>query len=181
MSEAVLGEIRLFSGSYAPEGWLMCNGQLVQIQQYQALYALIGTTYGGDAVNNFGLPDLRGRLPVCQGQGPNLSSRSIGQKGGASLVTLTEATIPPHGHDFIVSGKEGTTNTVSAGATLSVPQTQAGGTIYAYAPPSTGTAQTLASGSITPSDQGGTAHVNLMPYQALSYIIAVFGTFPDRP
>jgi microcystin-dependent protein len=114
MSEAVLGEIRLFSGSYAPEGWLICNGQLLQIQQYQALYALIGTTYGGNAVNNFGLPDLRGRVPVCQGQGPNLSNRSIGQKGGASLVTLTEATIPPHGHDFIVSGTEGSTNAVSA-------------------------------------------------------------------
>ncbi|CAK0753042.1 hypothetical protein CCP3SC1_2180003 [Gammaproteobacteria bacterium] len=86
-----VGEIRVFAGSFAPGGWFLCNGSTVSVSQYQALFALLGTTYGGDGVNTFGLPDLRGRFNIAVGNGPGLTHRALGEKGGSETVTLTEA------------------------------------------------------------------------------------------
>lgn len=183
MSDFFVGEIRIFAGNYAPEGWLKCDGSLVSIQQYPAYYSLVGTTYGGDGVNTCGIPDMRGRLPIGQGQGTGLTARTIGQKGGDATVVLTPATMPSHTHSFTVSGNPGTANTVSSSAALAVPAPQTGGTMYAYAPPNAtgGTAQTFADGTITTASGGGQAHYNVMPFLALTYIIAVSGgLYPQR-
>lgn len=181
MVDAVLGEIRPFAGNYAPEGWQLCAGQSLSVNEYQALFSLLGTRYGGNGVTTFNLPDLRGRLPVGQGQATGLTNRVAGQMGGASGVTLTEANMPAHTHSFSVSGTQGTSNAPSTGAALAVPQAQPGGVIYAYAPPGTGTAQTFADDTITTAQAGGQAHLNVMPFLAINYIIAVIGLYPTRP
>lgn len=179
--DSIVGEIRPFAGNYAPEGWLPCDGRSLSIQEYELLYALIGVAYGGNGTTTFNLPDLRGRLPVGQGQGTGLTNRTLGQTGGASGVTLAQANLPAHSHGFSVSGNQGSTNTPSTGATLAVPQAQTGGTMYAYATPGTGTAQTFAADTITTSPGNSLPHNNLMPYLAINYIIAVTGLFPNRP
>lgn len=184
MVDSVLGEIRPFAGSYAPEGWVLCDGRLLQISQYEALYALIGITYGGDARTTFAVPDLRGRLPVGQGQGAGLTNRVLGQQGGASAVQLTVANTPSHSHTFTVSGNSGTTNTPAANVALAVPAPQAGGTIYAYVSPTASPAPTLQTfdpATVTAATGGSQSHNNLMPYQAVNYIMAVEGLYPTRP
>ncbi len=111
MSESYLGEIRMFAGSFAPDGWLFCDGQTLSISQYPTLYGLIGTTYGGDGQTNFNLPDLRGRVPIHQGtlQVPGGGTYVRGQSGGAERVTLTEQQIPAHNHVW----QAGSGNTVT--------------------------------------------------------------------
>ena len=98
MSEPFLGEIRMFGFGFAPQGWAPCNGQLLPISQNTALFSLLGTTYGGDGRTTFALPDMRSRVPVCQGQGPGLSSYAEGQAGGAETVTLAATQMPGHTH-----------------------------------------------------------------------------------
>src|SRR6187399_3074015 len=98
MAEPFLGEIRLMSFGFAPKGWAFCNGQFLPINQNQALFSLLGTTYGGNGQTNFALPDLRGRIPVHSGQGPGLSNSSLGETGGTEAVTLTVAQLPRHSH-----------------------------------------------------------------------------------
>src|SRR5271166_5833783 len=98
MADPFLGEIRIFGGTFAPLGWAFCQGQLLPIAQNTALFSLLGTTYGGDGVSNFALPDLRGRVPMGMGQGPGLSPYVQGQMGGAESVTLTTQQMPPHSH-----------------------------------------------------------------------------------
>src|SRR3569623_407895 len=107
MSNPFLGEIRLFAGNFNPRGWAVCNGALLAISQNDALYALLGTTFGGDGVTTFALPDLQGRLPEGQGQGPVLSSYVIGQNGGAETVTLNTIQIPIHSHTFLANTAAG--------------------------------------------------------------------------
>src|ERR1044072_7289766 len=97
--ENYMGEIRAFAGNYAPAGWALCDGSLLSISENQTLYALLGTTYGGDGVNDFGLPDLRGRVVVNNGQGPGLSNYILGMQGGAETVVITQATLPAHTHN----------------------------------------------------------------------------------
>lgn len=156
MTDPFVAEIRLFAGNFAPTGWAFCNGQLMSISQNTALFALIGTYYGGDGKATFALPDLRDRVPVHQGQGPGLSERHVGEAGGASRVSLTLAELPAHVHP--ASDLPATTNR----ATGAVP---AAGGRYATAAPSGPTA----------------AHNNRPPYLGLSYIIALQGIFPPRP
>lgn len=184
MVDSVLGEIRPFAGNYAPEGWVLCDGRTLQISQYQALSSLIGVIYGGDGVTTFAVPDLRGRLPVGQGQGPSLTNRTIAQKGGASSVQLTMDNTPSHSHTFTVSGNPGTTNTPAADAALAVPAPQAGGTIYAYVSPTASpapTVQTFDTATVTTVVGGNQPHGNVMPYLAVNYIMAVNGLYPTRP
>ncbi len=177
----MVGEIRLFGGGYAPEGWLLCAGQSLAVNQYQALFSLIGTTYGGDGVTTFKLPDLRGRLPIGQGQGTGLTARALGQAGGASMVQVVDATMPVHMHSFSVSGTEGSTNVVSPGAALATPAAPASGAIYAYATPGTGVTQAFPANIVSPVHGNSQAHANVMPYLALTYIIAAEGMYPMRP
>ena len=100
MNDSYLGQIMLFAGNFAPVGWALCNGQLLPINQNQALFAVIGTMYGGDGVSNFALPDLRGRAPICFGQGPTLQDYNVGDKGGVESVALNATQMPAHTHAF---------------------------------------------------------------------------------
>ena len=171
-TDPYLGEINIFCGNFAPYGFEFCNGQLLSIAEYDALYALLGTTYGGDGQTTFGLPDLRGRLPVgSNGQGPGLSNYPLGQQGGAENVTVTTAQLPVHTHSLPAS---------SAPGTLASPQNAvpadngAGGAQYVAAPATTLPATPLGSAG---SSQ---AHSNIQPVLVVNYIIATQGLFPSR-
>lgn len=170
-----VGEIRLFAGNFAPRGWALCNGALLKIADYDVLFTLIGTAYGGDGLTTFALPDLRGRVPVGQGTGPGLSPRVLAQKYGSEAVTLILPQMPPHTHSF---------NATDATATNAQP----GGMLFAqtgtdklYGPaPATGPQpQTMASNAVLPTG-AGQPHENTMPSMAINYIIAVEGIFPGR-
>ncbi|MDD4170282.1 MAG: tail fiber protein [Desulfotomaculaceae bacterium] len=164
-AEPFLGEIRILSCNFAPKGWAQCNGQLLPINQNQALFSLLGTTYGGDGRANFALPDLRGRVAMHNGYGYDL-----GQRGGSESHTLSWAEMPQHGHGFATS-QPGTLNAPAAGAILAGAQTLDRRDVKMYGPGS-GT-------NIFSSTGGGQAHLNMQPYLALNYCIAVQGIFPS--
>lgn len=177
MSDAYVGEIRIFGGPYAPNNWHFCDGSILPIKNYMALYTLIGVTYGGDQRTTFGLPDLRGRLPVGQGQGPNLTARAMGQKAGSSAVTINEIQLPVHSHDFHASSGAATTATLANGVGLAATK----GGVVAYAPNSLVTVNQVVRMGVTSigySPNGGQSHPNLMPYLAVNYIICLDGLFP---
>jgi microcystin-dependent protein len=167
MAAPYIGEIRLFAGNFAPLNWLLCNGQLLQIDQYYALYSLIGTTYGGDGQTTFAVPDLRGRVPVHQ----STTGFAMGQTGGAETVTLTTAQLPSHPHTFYAWSGGGTQRNPAANVTAAI------GTGSAYIQGTPGTA--LAAGSIG-YDGGGTPHENRHPYQCISFIISLWGAYPSK-
>lgn len=173
MSDPFIGEIRMFAGNFAPNGWAFCWGQLQSISENDALFALIGTTYGGDGQTTFALPDLRGRIPVGQGQGPGLTNRILAQQYGSETVTLLSAQMPAHTHTLIASG---TTATASppTGAVLAA---QSNELVFVGG----GVAPTVAmrSDSVLP-DGGNQAHDNMAPYLGLNFIIALFGIFPSQ-
>lgn len=184
-----IGEIRMFAGTYAPVDWAFCNGALLQISQYQPLFALLGTTWGGDGVRTFGVPDLRGRLPVGQGAGPGLTARTLGQTGGSSSATVDIANFPAHTHALNACTQPGTSMSPvgTSGSTMGlsaciVPPT---GKVVRYAPPSASPApvqQAMADAAISDTiNAGGQPHDNRMPYLAVNYIISLTGTYPDRP
>ena len=172
MSDPFIGEIRMFGGSFAPAGWAFCNGQLMPISQNDALFTLIGTTYGGDGPETFGIPDLQGRVPMHSGQGPGISQNYVlGEKGGVESVTLTTQQTPIHNHAFVASGDPANqiagTNGVCAAA---VAQEY----LYAGAPNVNLTAQ-----MVQPVG-GSQPHENLQPYLAISFILSLFGIFPTQ-
>ena len=134
MSEPFIAEIRIFAGNFAPRGWAFCDGQLLPISQNTALFALIGTTYGGDGRTTTALPNLQGRAPMHPGRGPGLTSRRLGQNGGSETITLTEAQLPNHTHGVEVSGRVGSDNDPSASVRLS---RTSGGFLYAASGAST--------------------------------------------
>ena len=171
MAQPYVGEIRMFGGNFAPAGWMFCEGQLLPISEYETLFNLIGTTYGGDGQSTFALPDLRGRLPVHQGQGPGLSSYVLAETGGAEEVTLTTQQIPAHAHPHVVAAGVG--NQVSPGGNL--PAQSFNVTPYIN-DPSTGAFHPAA---IT-STGGSQPHTNLQPYLCISYIVSLFGIFPSQ-
>lgn len=161
MSEPFIGEIRMFAGNFAPQGWLLCDGSVQSIAEYDVLYALIGTRYGGDGQTTFNLPDLRGRAPIHQGQGPGLRNYIIGETGGQETVTLTVNQIAAHGFP--------TTNDVRTHIIPSAGSALAQGGAYA-----------ATSNTGTRSVGGSQPHENMGPFLAINYIIAVFGVFPAR-
>ena len=167
--EPFIGEIRMFAGNFAPRGWALCDGQILQIVQNTALFSILGTTYGGDGQTTFGLPDLRGRFPIGQGQGPGLSSRQIGEMAGAEAVTLTTAQMPAHTHVARAKGAAGTTsapgNNVAA----------AGRNLYSTAAPDV--ALSVAAIAATGGSQ---THENMPPYLGITFIIALEGIYPPR-
>jgi microcystin-dependent protein len=107
MANPFIGEIRMFGGNFAPRQWALCDGQLLSIAQYQALFSLLGTTYGGNGVSTFALPNLQGRLALGYGQGPGLSNYALGQTGGSETVTLTTSTMPGHNHSLLATTNAG--------------------------------------------------------------------------
>lgn len=165
MAQPYVGEVRLFAGNFAPAGWMFCAGQLLPISENETLFQLIGTTYGGDGQVTFGLPDLRGRVPVHQGNGYVLS-----QTGGSETVALTSNQIPPHTHALRASSAGGT-NSTAGNAVLA-----ATGTVNSYG--SGAPDQPMAAGALR--TQGGSQpHDNMAPYAVVSYIISLFGIFPS--
>lgn len=177
-----LGEIRMFAGNFAPLGYMLCQGQLISIAQNDALFALLGTTYGGDGVNTFALPDLRGRVPIHMGQGPGLTNRTIGQVSGSESVTLMSANFPAHVHP--VSGTLSMMTRGDAAGNYSSPTAHS----IATAPAKkffskTGTGQVMAGLDATATI--GTAgasqpHNNMQPYLVINFIIAIVGVFPPQ-
>ena len=166
-----LGNIMLFAGNFAPRGWVFCNGQLLSIANDSALYALLGTTYGGDGQVTFAVPDLRSRVPIHQGQGPGLSNYVMGQQSGTETVTLLNTQIPIHTHAVAVSSSAASTGTPGSSVTLGV----AAAEIYIA---------DTADGVMNPQSigiaGGSQPHDNIQPYLALNYVIAIDGIFPSR-
>jgi microcystin-dependent protein len=173
MASPYVGEIRLFAGNFAPVGWALAQGQLLPIAQNSALFALLGTVYGGDGSSTFGLPDLRGRVPVGFGTGPNLSNYNLGQKGGTETQTITVNQIPSHTHPLNITAAAGTTDNPK-GALLA---TGSGATLYSTTGAAAGT---LATSAVGPAAGGGQPLTNVQPYIALNYIIATQGLFPAK-
>ncbi|HEY0589725.1 MAG TPA: tail fiber protein [Pseudoduganella sp.] len=174
MSNPYLGEIRMFAGNFAPAGWAFCDGQLLSITEYDTLFTLLGTTYGGDGQSTFALPDMRSRVPLHHG---SLQDRTfaIGEMGGAESVTLTSQQIPNHSHTIIGSTERGsgafTNLTGYPAATVS-----AGTAMYGT---SDNNVLPMAAGAITPV--GGTQpHDNMAPYLGVNFIISLFGVFPQQ-
>ena len=174
MSNPFVGEIRMFGFGRAPRGWAACDGQLLPISQYDTLFSLLGTTYGGDGQTTFALPDLRGRVPLHQGTGPGLSTHPIGQAGGAETETLTASQIPQHTHTAFATSAAATAPALDG----LVPATVAGDTMYATditgLPPFAANVQSIA------SNAGGQAHNNLMPTLTVQFCMALFGLYPSQ-
>ena len=175
MSDPFIGEIRIFAGNFAPYGWALCNGQILSISQNTALFAVIGTTYGGDGKTNFALPNLQGRIPVKFGQGPSLSNRDLGASFGAETAALTANQMPSHSHSATISGANtGTTNQPQDNLFGKIPRTNM------YSTPDAALSN-MAEGTISLQDAGGSlAHNNMQPYLTLNFIIAISGIFPVR-
>lgn len=176
MSNPFVGEIRLFGGNFAPVNWQFCDGRLLSISEFSTLYNLIGTTYGGDGVQTFGLPDLRSRVPIHWGTGLGLSTYVIGQQSGVETVTLTQQQLPQHTHSWPVS-------TASAGGKLPIGQQLGVASVNAYqsALPAAALYESSGGGAQALTNVGGSQpHDNLMPYLAVTYIISLFGVYPSQ-
>jgi microcystin-dependent protein len=167
MGQPYVGEIRMFGGNFPPSGWLFCEGQLLPISENETLFNLIGTTYGGDGQNTFGLPDLRGRLPMHQGGGFTLA-----ETGGAETVTITINTMPSHTHPFLACGNTGSGSNPQGNVI-----DQMSGAILVYKEqPATAAMSPLAVSSIG----GNQPHDNFQPYLCVDFIISLFGIFPSQ-
>jgi len=170
MSDPFVGEIRMFAGNFAPQGWAFCNGQLLAISQNEALFSLLGTAYGGDGRTTFALPDLRGRIPLHAGSGPGLSPRPLGSSGGTEKETVTINQMAPHSHPFQGSDQLAASPNPAGNAPAQSRRN-------AYINEAPGSA--LAPGAVT-SSGGSQSHTNLMPYLCVNFIIALFGIYPSR-
>lgn len=175
--EPLIGQIILFGGNFAPRGWAFCDGQTLEIAENEQLFAILGTTYGGNGRTSFCLPDLRGRVPIHAGHAPDLSPRDIGQKIGTENVALTATQLPEHRHEILAS---------EAGPNTDNPANAALGAVRTYVNAAEGTHRqksdpTTALNSKTIGLTGGSApHDNMQPSLCLNYIIAVKGIFPSR-
>ena len=166
MTEPFLAELRLMSFVFPPKGWAQCNGQLMPINQNQALFALLGTTFGGDGRVNFALPDLRGRVPMHAGGG-----HMLGERGGQQTHTLSTAELPTHTHVVSAAAAAADVRSPDAAWLAGAPDS--------WAEPAGGDLAALAAGTVQ-STGGSQAHLNMQPYLTLSWCIALQGVFPDR-
>jgi microcystin-dependent protein len=171
MAQPFIGEIRMFAGNFAPAGWSFCQGQLVPISQNDTLFILVGTTYGGDGESTFALPDLQGRAPMHQGNGPDGVTYQLGEKAGVEQVTLTTQQIPNHTHAFLGS-TEAAVNTAPTGGVVA---TSAQVDYLTVNPASVA----MNPNAVTPVG-GSQPHENMQPYLCVSFIISLFGLFPQQ-
>jgi microcystin-dependent protein len=166
MAQPYVGEVRMFAGNFAPAGWMFCEGQLLPISEYETLFNLIGTTYGGDGQSTFALPDLRGRLPIHQGNGFTLA-----ETGGVELITLTVSQIPSHTHALLASASNGD-------------QVSPLGNVVANSFNVTPYINDVTNGNMnaaaTTSTGGSQPHNNFQPYLCVDFIISLFGIFPSQ-
>ncbi len=172
MSEPFVGEIRMFAGNFAPRGWAYCDGQLLAVSQNDALFSLLGTIYGGDGRTTFGLPDMRGRIPIHAGTGPGLSPRQLGSKAGSENETLTVNQLPSHTHPMQASSE-------AASSPNPPDQVLAESITDRVYRPNTAPDVNMASSSVS-TIGGSRSHTNLMPFLCVHFIIALFGIYPSR-
>jgi len=165
MAQPYVGEIRMFAGNFAPAGWMFCSGQLLPISEYETLFQLIGTTYGGDGQSTFALPDLQGRVPLHQGAGMQLA-----EAAGTESVTLTIQQIPNHTHPLLANGSGGGANNPTGHVPAGSPTID----LYREASPTV----SLSANAISPVG-GSQPHTNFQPYLCIDFIISLFGIFPS--
>ena len=169
--EPFIGQIIMFAGNFAPRGWALCDGQLLAINSNQALFSILGTTYGGDGRTTFGLPDLRGRVAMHPGSGPGLTPRTLGQKSGVENVVLNISQIPSHNHSVSIGvstepGEETDPTTILASHAGAFNEDASTGANL---------------GGVNEGNTGGNQqHTNVQPFQCVNFIIALIGTFPSR-
>lgn len=173
MSEPFVGEIRMFAGNFAPRSWAFCDGQLLAVSQNDALFSLLGTIYGGDGQTTFGLPDMRGRIPVHAGTGPGLSQRRLGSKGGQESVALSVNHLANHGHELRAS----TDLAQDAGPQGRLPGRSNPSSLDIYN--EIGPFTPLSSEAMT-SAGGSQSHTNMQPFTCIHFIIALFGIYPSQ-
>lgn len=182
--ENYIGEIRLFGGNFAPVGWAKCDGKLMSIAENEALYTLIGTTYGGDGQTTFALPDLRGRTPLCYGTSPTGSNYPIGLSAGVEEVTLITSQMPMHNHTFNASTSDGNTNTASnhyyAAPVAPTDPPSSNKSIVFYQPDTAGEVKSPLLPQTIQMAGNNFPHENMQPYLVVTYIIALYGIFPSQ-
>jgi microcystin-dependent protein len=170
MSTPYIGEIRMVGFTFAPVGWAFCNGQTLPISENEALFTLIGTTYGGDGQENFALPNLQSRFPIHAGQGPGLTNRTLAEVGGTESVTLTVQQIPTHSHQLFGSGNAATEETPQGNMT-GQPVTNIYGNLPAF---------TEMDQNVVGPAGGSQPHENVHPFQVINFIISLYGIFPTQ-
>jgi microcystin-dependent protein len=168
--EPFIGEIRIFAGNFAPAGWAFCDGQLLAISQNDVLFSLFGTFYGGDGQTTFGLPDLRGRVPIHAGTGPGLSHRWLSDRGGTESETLSVNQMPNHGHTLRASADSGTDANPSGEVLAQSP------TLGVYRE---GTPTQALSAAAVGTTGGNQAHTDMMPYLVVHFIVSLYGIYPS--
>lgn len=175
MSQPYVGEIRMFGGNFAPVGWAFCDGQTLAISQNDTLFALIGTTYGGDGQQTFNLPNLQSRIPIHMGQGPGVSNNyQIGQQGGVEAVTVTVNQVPSHTHPIVASQNNGNQATP-------VGNIFAGSAVQVYLTPTVGLpVNAVMAGTLVGMTGGNQPHENVPPFLVINFIISLFGIFPSQ-
>ena len=193
--DQTIGEIRMFAGNFAPLGWMLCQGQLLSISEYELLYTIIGTTYGGDGISTFALPNLASRVPVGMGQGLGLSNIILGEQVGAERVTLTNPQLPAHTHAIdknsvqvtngIASNVSSTTHEPTKGKSLGVAANKGISTLgyNQEVPNMTLHETTLKNEDLTKTTSpvgGGQSHNNMQPYLGINFIIAIEGIYPSQ-
>jgi microcystin-dependent protein len=177
MAEPFLGQIVMFGGNFAPRNWALCDGQLLQISQFSALFSILGTTYGGNGRTDFALPDLRGRVALHAGNGPGLPSVALGQSGGSDTTTLSINNLPSHDHNHQLRGSTAIGDTSGPGGAVPAVNQLTRFGIYQTGAPDTD----MSTAAISDAPVGaGQAFNNMPPYQAVNYIIAIQGLFPSR-
>lgn len=178
-SNPYIAQITLFAGNFEPVGWKFCHGQLLSTSQYEALFSILGTIYGGDGRTTFGLPDLRGRVPLhvggASGEGPGLSNYELGQKLGVEKVTITANTMPSHSHG-LKANNAAADSTDPSGRVFAV----AGSTGEALYSSDTSSLVALNASSIADDAVSGLSHNNVQPFQCINFIIAYLGIYPTR-
>ena len=170
MSNPYVGEIRMFAGNFAPNGWALCQGQSLQISQYDALFNLIGTTYGGDGISTFNLPDLRSRIPIHMGTQAGISY-TLGEAGGTESVALTVNQIPAHTHTPMASAAGGTSNSPAGNVWADWTGSQ-------YSDQGVVGPSQMNPAALAPAG-AGMPHANMLPYLAVNFIISLSGIFPS--
>jgi microcystin-dependent protein len=177
MTDPFLAEIRIFGGNFAPTGWALCDGQLMSISQNTALFALLGTTYGGDGRVTFGLPNLQGSTPVQQGQGPGLSPRFLGEVGGSPTVTLIQSEMAQHTHTALAIDDSGDSSDPTGRTWAQALKGRVGDPLYSVGRPP----DLLMNPQAALPTGGSQPHNNMQPYLTVTFIIALQGIFPQRP